>query len=203
MVLWPRRLVWIHPAGCSFGARFNDFPFLKSLDVSTQLVWFLLGMITMVPELWSCTMKSLRDKHITQVFADMGTTVVCLPYSRQAIKGFWTSIESDTEVCLFYRMSPCQFLNDGEIQSCIPYNLMHGNDTQEFELVWIGLERELMLYMVGLALFLQDMEFFFYSGGNKNVEVKHTSTRMEVALRLQLSGPHWFTLYWCVAEGQM
>jgi hypothetical protein len=71
----------------------------------------------------------------------MGTTVVCLPYSRQAIQSFWTSIENDTEVCIFYQTPLCEFQNDDEIQSYILYKLRHVNSNQEFNLVWIGLQK--------------------------------------------------------------
>jgi len=61
VLLWPKSLVWVHPAGCCYGARFNDLPLLRSLEGSTQLAWFLLGMLTMIPEVWSCTVRTLTS----------------------------------------------------------------------------------------------------------------------------------------------
>jgi hypothetical protein len=162
-MLWPKSLVWIHPAECPFGARLNNVPLLRSCVVNTQLVWFLLGMITMIPEIWSCTVKSqvteiytnqwngwflriaslqclninkkiprglgrqhpfarrkckvselleksgshfqetlFQPQHITELFTEAGTSIVCLPFSRHALESFWTSIVHDTEACIFY-----------------------------------------------------------------------------------------------------
>jgi len=58
--LWPKVLVWIHPAECSYGARFHSLPALRSRTINSQLLWFLLGMLSMIPEIWFATVNSLR-----------------------------------------------------------------------------------------------------------------------------------------------
>ena len=58
--LWPKVLVWIHPAECNYGARFHSLPALRSRTINTQLLWFLLGMLSIIPEIWLATVNSLR-----------------------------------------------------------------------------------------------------------------------------------------------